>query len=255
MSEVQNIASLFWCCAVFHRASGVVRVTKEHERRDGAQAASQLAIYYCCVPVWGRYLNNRSHQLSSMILGAPLARRWWRSCRGSSVWPLINSKMGKNNWKLDNVYKSSCNWPLSSQKQVRCEADHSVCRFLAENGPLNCPITTWRHWEYRNTRYLVMKSRRRSEATMSLRYLMIACVQVPVRKFQERLPTAWGYSSEIFLLPLSVRALSLIPRTTPKDNRFRPRGRLRRPLILPSIHLCSDPKPFLVRGAWWWYVF
>ena len=30
-------------------------------------------------------------------------------------------------------------------------------------------------------------------ATTSLRYLMVPCVQVPVRKFGERLPTEWAY--------------------------------------------------------------
>ena len=39
-------------CFFFHLASGVVRATKEpDDRRDGVQAASQFAIYYCCVSV------------------------------------------------------------------------------------------------------------------------------------------------------------------------------------------------------------
>ena len=51
---------------------------------------------------------------------------------------------------------------------------------------------------------LVMRSRRRNEATTSLRFLTFACVQVPVRKFPERLPTTWGYLIKLFLLLLSV---------------------------------------------------
>ena len=60
------------------------------------------------------------------------------------------------------------------------------------------------------------------------------------RKFKKRLPTAWGYVSKLFLLPLSVRALSLVPRTTLTRNRLRPLWCLWRPLILPSIHLCPS---------------
>ena len=82
------------------------------------------------------------------------------------------------------------------------------------------------------------------EATTSLRYLMVACVQVPERKFPERLPTAWAYSFKTFLLPLSVCPLTFVPRTTPKRNRLRPRGRPWRPLICISIHLCARPKQF-----------
>ena len=39
---------------------------------------------------------------------------------------------------------------------------------------------------------------------------MVACVQVPVRKFRERLPTAWPDLSKLFLLPSSVCALSFL---------------------------------------------
>ena len=49
-----------------------------------------------------------------------------------------------------------------------------------------------------------MRSRRRSEAKTPLSCLTIVCVQVPVRKFQERLPTAWAYLINLFLPPLSV---------------------------------------------------
>ena len=89
-------------------------------------------------------------------------------------------------------------------------------------------------------------------------YLMVACVQVPVRTFPERLPTACLYLIRLLFIPLCVLvyvyALSFVPRTPPKDHRFRPRGRLWRPLIRTSIHLCSRSKPFWVRGAWWRYV-
>ena len=37
-------------------------------------------------------------------------------------------------------------------------------------------------------------------------YLTVACVQVPVRNFPERFPTAWLYLIKLFLLPLSVCA-------------------------------------------------
>ena len=46
--------------------------------------------------------------------------------------------------------------------------------------------------------HLVMRSRIRSEATESLRYLMVACVQVPVKKFPECLPTACHYLIQLF---------------------------------------------------------
>ena len=36
-------------------------------------------------------------------------------------------------------------------------------------------------------------------------YLTVACVQVPVRKFPERLPTAYLYLIRLFFLPLFVR--------------------------------------------------
>ena len=35
-------------------------------------------------------------------------------------------------------------------------------------------------------------------------YLMVACAQVPVRKFKERLPTACIYLIKLFLLPLCI---------------------------------------------------
>ena len=47
---------------------------------------------------------------------------------------------------------------------------------------------------------LVMRSRRLSEATTSLRYLTVACVRVPLRKFLERMPTL----IKLLSFPLSV---------------------------------------------------
>ena len=41
--------------------------------------------------------------------------------------------------------------------------------------------------------HIIMRSRRRSEATTSIRYLTVSCTHVPVRKFTERLPTACPY--------------------------------------------------------------
>ena len=41
-------------------------------------------------------------------------------------------------------------------------------------------------------------------ATTSLRYLMVDCVQVPVGKVRERLPTTWVYKKRK-KLPWSVR--------------------------------------------------
>ena len=49
-----------------------------------------------------------------------------------------------------------------------------------------------------------MRSRRWSEATTSLGYLTVVCVQVPVRKIPERLPTAWGYLIIILTPPVCV---------------------------------------------------
>ena len=51
-------------------------------------------------------------------------------------------------------------------------------------------------------------------------YLMVACVQVAVRKFPERLPTAWAYLIKLFFLSLCIRvcwcvyALRFIPNAT-----------------------------------------
>ena len=82
--------------------------------------------------------------------------------------------------------------------------------------------------------------------------LMVACVQVPVRKFPERLSTAWICLVKLLFLPLCIRvcALSFVIRTPPKEYRFWPGWHLWRPVILPSIHLCPRPKPFWVRGTW-----
>ena len=44
--SAKNSKPLFLMLSSFHPASRVVRVTKEHERRDGAQPAPQVAIYY-----------------------------------------------------------------------------------------------------------------------------------------------------------------------------------------------------------------
>ena len=46
----------------------------------------------------------------------------------------------------------------------------------------------------------------------------------------------------------------MVKRMPPKRHRCWRRGRLWRPLICTTIHLCSRPKPVSVRGAWWWYV-
>ena len=51
-----------------------------------------------------------------------------------------------------------------------------------------------------------MRSRRRSEATTSFRYLTVSCGQVSVRKFQERLPTGWAYLIWLFFPLLLVCA-------------------------------------------------
>ena len=71
-----------------------------------------------------------------------------------------------------------------------------------------------------------MKSRRRSEATTSLRYLMVACVQVGAC---DKVPRTFGHSVGSFnkivvssLVCVFVCALRFGPRTPPTRNRFRP---------------------------------
>ena len=75
-----------------------------------------------------------------------------------------------------------------------------------------------------------------------------ACEKIP-RKFAHNV----GLFNKITIASF-VCALTFVPRTPPTRNRFRPRGRLWRPLVFPCINLCPRPKPFWVRGAWWWYV-
>ena len=69
-------------------------------------------------------------------------------------------------------------------------------------------------------------------------YLMVACVQLPVRKFPERLRTAWfylkHYTSHVGI-DGCVCALSVVLRTPRNHHRFRPRRRLWRPLFAPSF--------------------
>ena len=65
---------------------------------------------------------------------------------------------------------------------------------------------------------------------------MIACVQMPIRKFPERLPSAWAYLMKLFFFPLCVylsihRRLSLERHQLPTD--FDPGGIYRGPLFAP----------------------
>ena len=52
--------------------------------------------------------------------------------------------------------------------------------------------------------YLVVRSRRWSEGTTSLRYLTVSCTHVPVRKFPERLPTESACLILLFFPPWCV---------------------------------------------------
>ena len=116
----------FELCSI-HPASGVLRATKTHERRGGAQAAPQFAIYYC-VPVWGRYLNNRSHWPLDFLHEGGRVRAGGTEGQRDSVRPLITCsylKTGENRGKVGRVDTSRCTWPLSSWKQVRCKAGQS----------------------------------------------------------------------------------------------------------------------------------
>ena len=39
------------------------------------------------------------------------------TCRGTNVWPLIDSKFAKNSWKLDKVDKIRCTWPFQAKNR------------------------------------------------------------------------------------------------------------------------------------------
>ena len=82
---------------------------------------------------------------------------------------------------------------------------------------------------------VIIRSRRRSEATTSLRYQMVACVQVPVRKYPDRLPTAWGYLSKLF-----ERSEFLIDTSQKKSLRV---------CLCARVHACSTNLGFSVRSA------
>ena len=75
----------------------------------------------------------------------------------------------------------------------------------------------------------------------SLRYLMVACVQVPVRKLRERLPTAWAYLIKLFLLPLSVSlSVCLCIEFCPSQaTKARPISRATASVEAPSLRLHS----------------
>ena len=82
---------------------------------------------------------------------------------------------------------------------------------------------------------VILRSRRRSEATTSLHYQMVACVQVPVRKYPDRLPTAWGYLSKLF-----ERSEFLIDTSQKKSLRV---------CLCARVHACSTNLGFSVRSA------
>ena len=58
------------------------------------------------------------------------------------------------------------------------------------------------------------QTERAEPATTSLRYLMVAFMQVHARKFRERLPRACAYLVKLVLLPLCV-SIDLCPCTSP----------------------------------------
>ena len=62
---------------------------------------------------------------------------------------------------------------------------------------------------------MIMRSQTSERATTSLRYLMVACMQVLVRKFRERLTRARASLIQLFLIMMLMCPLSFVPRTPP----------------------------------------
>ena len=81
-----------------------------------------------------------------------------------------------------HYYTNTLSNRLQAQQKVGdCENRYLLCDTIGcPRGTISMDIVT------RQT------SERAKIATTSLRYLMVTCVQVPVRKFRERLPTAWA---------------------------------------------------------------